>query len=49
MAVSTVYLGYHHAMDPLGGLVWGAVSYAVGRRWVAARGEAPPPETASAT
>ncbi len=41
MSVATVYLGYHHAMDPLGGLVWGAVSYAVGSRWVAARGEAP--------
>jgi membrane-associated phospholipid phosphatase len=41
MSVATVYLGYHHAMDPIGGLVWGGVAYVVGSRWVAARGEAP--------
>ena len=27
VAISTVYLGYHHAMDPLTGIIWGYVCY----------------------
>lgn len=41
VAVSTVYLGYHHAVDPIAGLAWGGASYALGMRWLASRGELP--------
>lgn len=27
IALSTVYLGYHHALDPITGILWGYVSY----------------------
>lgn len=27
IAVSTVYLGYHHALDPLAGILWGFLAY----------------------
>jgi len=27
VAVSTVYLGYHHSIDPIMGLIWGYVSF----------------------
>ncbi len=27
MTISTVYLGYHHGLDPIAGLVWGIFSY----------------------
>lgn len=27
IAVSTVYLGYHHALDPLTGILWGFLAY----------------------
>jgi len=27
IAISTVYLGYHHAIDPLSGMIWGFLSY----------------------
>lgn len=27
IAISTVYLGYHHAVDPITGILWGYVSY----------------------
>jgi membrane-associated phospholipid phosphatase len=27
VAVSTVYLGYHHAVDPISGFLWGGVCY----------------------
>jgi len=32
MSVATVYLGYHHALDPIVGLLLGAAGYAVARR-----------------
>ena len=40
-AFSTVYLGFHHAIDPLAGLPLGIVCYWVGLRVVRARGEDP--------
>lgn len=40
-AVSTVYLGYHHAIDPLAGLALGLAAYFVGLRILRARGEDP--------
>ena len=39
VAAATVYLGYHHGLDPLGGLVWGGLSYIVGMHWLKSRGE----------
>ena len=37
MALSTVYLRYHHAVDALGGIIWGTTMYWVGivvlKRW----------------
>ena len=42
MAVATVYLGYHHAADPIGGILWGLAAYWIGMRWVEARGEGAP-------
>ena len=27
VAVSTVYLGYHHAVDPIFGFIWGGLCY----------------------
>lgn len=32
MSVATVYLGYHHALDPISGLLLGAAGYAAARR-----------------
>ncbi len=32
MSVATVYLGYHHALDPIFGLLLGAAGYVVARR-----------------
>ncbi len=46
LTIGTVYLGYHHGVDPLGGLIMGLVGYALGVRWLQARGEDPPPCTA---
>ncbi len=40
-AFSTVYLGFHHAIDPLAGLLLGAACYWVGLRILRARGEEP--------
>lgn len=40
-AFSTVYLGFHHAIDPLAGLVLGAICYWIGLRIIRARGEDP--------
>jgi membrane-associated phospholipid phosphatase len=41
VALSTVYLGYHHGLDPVAGIVWGALSAWVGLRLVRRRGEEP--------
>ncbi|MDH7512024.1 MAG: phosphatase PAP2 family protein [Clostridiales bacterium] len=41
VAVSTVYLGYHHALDPIAGLLLGALLYPVGIKIIKARGEDP--------
>jgi membrane-associated phospholipid phosphatase len=40
-ALSTVYLGFHHAIDPLAGVLLGYVCYKLGVRIVQARGEDP--------
>jgi membrane-associated phospholipid phosphatase len=40
-AFSTVYLGFHHAIDPLAGLLLGGACYWVGIRILLARGEDP--------
>jgi membrane-associated phospholipid phosphatase len=40
-ALSTVYLGYHHAIDPIAGLPLGVLCYAIGLRILQARGEDP--------
>jgi membrane-associated phospholipid phosphatase len=40
-ALSTVYLGFHHAIDPIAGLGLGVACYAVGMRILRARGEDP--------
>ena len=40
-AASTVYLGFHHAIDPLAGFAVGAGCYWLGLRIIAARGEDP--------
>jgi membrane-associated phospholipid phosphatase len=39
VAISTVYLNYHHALDPIGGLLLGALLYPVGLRIIKNRGE----------
>jgi membrane-associated phospholipid phosphatase len=41
VAVSTVYLGYHHAVDPLTGILWGAAGALGGRAWLRRRDEWP--------
>lgn len=40
-AVSTVYLGFHHAIDPIAGLLLGVACYRLGLRILRARGEDP--------
>ncbi len=40
-AFSTVYLGFHHAIDPLAGMLLAVVCYWVGLRILRARGEEP--------
>lgn len=39
VAISTVYLGYHHAVDPIFGIIWGAICYPLGLYLIKARGE----------
>jgi membrane-associated phospholipid phosphatase len=39
VATSTVYLGYHHALDPILGLVWGAMCYPIAAKLIRTRGE----------
>ena len=41
VAVSTVYLGYHHAVDPIFGFVWGSICYGVTLKLLKARNEDP--------
>ncbi len=41
VAVSTVYLGYHHAVDPIFGFIWGGLCYAVTLKVLKARNEDP--------
>ncbi len=41
VAVSAVYLGYHHAVDPIFGFVWGAICYVVTLKLLKARNEDP--------
>lgn len=41
VAVSTVYLGYHYAVDPLSGFIWGAICFFIALKWLKKRGEDP--------
>lgn len=41
MAAATVYLGYHHAVDPIAGIVWGILAYAIGIDLMRRRRELP--------
>jgi membrane-associated phospholipid phosphatase len=41
VAVSTVYLGYHHAVDPLSGFLWGGICYIVTLKLLQRRNEDP--------
>ena len=41
IAVATVYLGYHHAIDPFFGLMLGGIFYPIGIKWIKSRGEDP--------
>lgn len=41
VAVSAVYLGYHHAVDPIFGFIWGGICYAVTLKVLRARKEDP--------
>lgn len=43
LTIGTVYLGYHHGVDPLGGLVMGVIGYGLTVWWLKSRGEDPPP------
>ncbi len=43
VAVSTVYLGYHHAVDPIFGFIWGGICSIVTLKLLKARNEDPPP------
>lgn len=47
-AFSTVYLGFHHAIDPIGGLLLGVACYWVGLRLIQRRGEDPLRDPAAA-
>lgn len=39
VAVSTVYLGYHHAVDPIFGFIWGGICYVITLKVLKARNE----------
>lgn len=41
VAISTVYLNYHHALDPIAGLLLGGLLYPVGMKIIKRRGEDP--------
>lgn len=45
VAISTVYLGYHHAVDPLLGVLWGLAGAYGGRAWLRRRSEWPGAES----
>lgn len=49
VAISTVYLGYHHAVDPLLGVAWGLAGAYGGRAWLRRRGEWPESEPGTGT
>ena len=40
-AFSTIYLGFHHAIDPIAGILLGIVCYWIGLRLIQRRGEDP--------
>lgn len=42
VAVASVYLGYHHALDPVTGIAWGVLAYLLGVASLRGRGELPP-------
>jgi membrane-associated phospholipid phosphatase len=41
VAVSAVYLGYHHAVDPILGFIWGGICYVVTLKMLKTRNEDP--------
>lgn len=41
VVLATVYMGYHHAVDPPAGALWGGLGYLIGLRWLRRRGEDP--------
>ena len=41
VGISTVYLGYHHAVDPICGYIWGALCYPIALKLIKIRGEDP--------
>jgi membrane-associated phospholipid phosphatase len=41
ISFATVYLNYHHALDPVAGLILGALLYPIGLKVIKARGEDP--------
>jgi membrane-associated phospholipid phosphatase len=41
VAISTVYLGYHHAVDPIFGFIWGGLCYVFTLKVLKARNEDP--------
>jgi len=41
ISLATFYMGYHHAVDPMAGFLWGGLSFGVGLRWLKRRGEDP--------
>ena len=41
ISLATVYMGYHHAVDPLAGFLWGGLMFAVALGWMKRRGEDP--------
>ncbi|HET6611497.1 MAG TPA: phosphatase PAP2 family protein, partial [Kofleriaceae bacterium] len=40
IAVATVYLGFHHAVDAVAGIALGSACVVLGRWWLGRRGEA---------
>ena len=43
VALATVYLGYHHALDPIVGLLWAFCAYPITRAFLRSRNEDPKP------
>ncbi|MBM3310068.1 MAG: phosphatase PAP2 family protein [Candidatus Aminicenantes bacterium] len=43
VSLATVYMGYHHALDPIVGALWGGLCYAAALAWMKRRGEDPRP------